>query len=174
VYSYALPDEANYAQPTIACDVEWFHAEARYNYEALHTGSVWAGVNTGGGEKVTWEFTPMVGGIFGDVNGVAPGYKGSIGWGKLGLYSEGEFVFDSAESSENFFYNWSEITFAPVEWFRTGIVTQRTRVYQTERDLQRGLLVGFTFRNLDAVTYVFNPDDSAPIVVFAVALALGH
>ena len=174
VYTYLLPDDVNYAQPTISSDVEWFHVEGRYNYEALHTGSVWAGVNTGGGEKITWEFTPMLGGIFGDLSGAAAGYKGSLGWGKLSLYSEGEFVFDSGESSDSFFYNWSEITYAPSDWFRTGIVAQRTRVYQTERDIQRGVLVGLTFKNFDAATYVFNPDDSAPIVVLSVTWTLAR
>jgi hypothetical protein len=174
VYTYLLPDEGNYAQPTIALDADWFHTEARYNYEALHAASLWAGVNFGGGETVAWEFTPMIGGVFGEITGVAPGYKGSLSWSKLTFYSESELVFDTDDSSESFFYNWSELTFAPTEWFRTGLVVQRTRVYQTERDPQRGLLVGFTFGNFDAATYVFNPDDSAPTVVLSVAWAFGH
>jgi hypothetical protein len=35
--------------------------------------------------------------------------------------------------------------------------------------IQRGLLVGFSFKKLDLTTYVFNPDDSQPTVVVAVA-----
>jgi hypothetical protein len=173
VYTYLLPDDGNYAQPTITLDADWFHAEARHNYEALHATSLWAGVNFGGGETVAWEFTPMLGGVFGDITGVAPGYKGSLNWWKLSFYSESEFVFDSGASSDSFFYNWSELALLPVDWLRVGAVIQRTRVYQTERDLQRGLLVGVTFRNLDVATYVFNPDDAAPTVVFSVAWTLG-
>ena len=37
----------------------------------------------------------MIGGVFGDTTGVAPGYKGSLSWWKLELYSEGEYVFDT-------------------------------------------------------------------------------
>ena len=42
------------------------------------------------GGDVHWEFTPMLGCIFGDTTGFAPGYKGSLRWRKLDLYSEGE------------------------------------------------------------------------------------
>ncbi len=89
----------------------------------------------------------------------------------LECYSEGEYVFDTGESTDSFFYNWSEVTLAPVEWLRAGIVTQRTRAYKTDRDIQRGLLVGATFRKLDVTTYLFNPDDNKPTVVVAVSLS---
>jgi len=112
----------------------------------------------------------MLGGVFGETRGIAPGYKGSLSWWKLELYSEGEFVFDADDSSENFFYNWSELSLAPVEWFRFGLVTQRTRLYQSDREIQRGLLVGFTFKRVDLTTYVFNPDDK-PLFVFAVGFS---
>jgi hypothetical protein len=112
----------------------------------------------------------MVGAVFGDLTGVAPGYKGSVSWWKLELYSEGEYVFDPGNSSNNFFYNWSELSLRPIEWFRVGMVTQRTRAYQTDREVQRGLLVGFTYKRLDFTTYVFNPDDHKPTWVLALGL----
>jgi hypothetical protein len=172
-YTYFVPDSDDsddYLQPTLTADRGWLHFEARYNYEALDTGSAWLGFNFAGGNKVEWTFTPMIGGVFGDTDGIAPGYRGSLGWRKLELYSEGEYVFDAGDSANNFFYNWSELTYAPTEWFRFGIVGQRTRVYQTERDIQRGLLVAFTHKRLDVAGYVFNPDDSKPIVVVALRI----
>jgi hypothetical protein len=42
-YAYFPPDSQNYVQPTIRGDRGWLHLEARYNYEALDTGSVWIG-----------------------------------------------------------------------------------------------------------------------------------
>ena len=48
------------------------HLEARYNYEAQRTGSLWAGYNFSVGKKVKLDATPMVGGVFGNVNAVAP------------------------------------------------------------------------------------------------------
>jgi len=169
-YTYIVPDSREYVQPTLTADRGWLHLEARYNYEALETGSVWLGYNFAGGKKLAWEFTPMLGGVFGDTTGIAPGYKGTLSWWKLELSSEGEYVFDTRDSSGSFFYNWSELTLAPVEWFRFGLVTQRTRAYQTDREIQRGLLAGFSFKHVNFTTYLFNPDESRPTVVLAVGL----
>ena len=168
--TYIVPDSREYVQPTVTADRGWLHLEARYNYEALDTGSAWVGYNLSGGEKLAWEFTPMLGGVFGDTTGIAPGYKGSLSWWKLELYSEGEFVFDTGTSSDSFFYNWSELTLAPVDWFRFGMVTQRTRVYETDRDVQRGLLVRFSYKKVDLSAYVFNPDEDKPTFVFGLGL----
>ena len=171
VYSYIVPNDANYAQPTVTADYGWLHLEARYNYEALKTGSARVGYNFSGGDKLTWEFTPMLGGVFGDTVGIAPGYNGSLSWRKLEVYSEGEYVLDTGDSSGSFFYNWSELAVVPRDWFRVGLVTQRTRAYETDRDIQRGLLVGFTYKKATLTTYVFNPDESKPTVVIAAGLS---
>jgi hypothetical protein len=80
-------------------DRDWLHLEGRYNYEALDTGSAWVGYNFSGGDMLAWEITPMLGGVFGDTTGVAPGYKGSLGWWKLELYSEGEYVYDTGSDA---------------------------------------------------------------------------
>jgi hypothetical protein len=170
VYVYRVVDDSNYAQPTFTVDRDWLHLEGRYNYEDLETGSLWMGYNFGGGETLTWELTPMLGGVFGNTSAVAPGYKASLGWSKVEFSSEGEYVFDANDSSDNFLYNWSELSVAPVEWWRIGLVTQRTRVHASEREVERGLLVGFAYRELDSTLYVFNPDDSAPLVVVGVTL----
>lgn len=165
VYGYLVPESRDYAQPTVTADRDWLHLEARYNYEALDTGSAWLGYNLGGGQTLAWELTPMLGGVFGDLTAIAPGYKGSLRWWKLELYSEGEYAFDTRDSSDSFFYNWSELTLAPIDGFRFGLATQRTLAYQSDRDIQRGVLAGITYKAVNFTTYVFNPDESKPTVV---------
>jgi len=165
--TYVLPDEGNYVQPTFTADRGWLHLEARFNYENLETGSVWAGYNFSGGEKVEWEITPMVGGVFGETKGIAPGYKASLSWKKLELYSEGEYLFDTESTSDSFFYNWSEVTLAPKEWFRFGLVTQRTRAYASDRTIERGLLSGFSIRNVDLTGHLLFSRDSKPTFIFS-------
>jgi hypothetical protein len=168
--TYVVPDDRDYVQPTLTADRGWLHLETRFNYEALDTASAWLGWNFSGGDKLTWEVTPMLGGVFGDTTGIAPGYKGSLAWSKLELYSEGEYLLDTGTTADSFFYNWSELTLAPAEWFRFGLVTQRTRVYKTDREIQRGLLAGFSFKQLTLTGYVFNPDENKPTFVLGVAL----
>ena len=168
--TYFLPDDREYVQPTFTADRGWLHLEVRHNYENLDTGSLWLGYNFSGGKKLEWEFTPMVGGVFGEATGVAPGYKLSVSCWKIEFSSEGEWVFDTGDSEESFFYNWSELSISPVERFRVGLVGQRTRVYQTDVDIQRGLLVGFSAEKADFTAYVFNLDQGKPIWVVSVGI----
>jgi hypothetical protein len=164
VYFYQVVDDRNYPQPTFTADRGWLHLSARYNYEDRDTGSLWFGYNMSGGEALWWELTPIFGAVFGNTDGVAPGYKGTVGWRSLELYSEGEYVF-TGDAEDRFFYNWSEFTVAPVEWWRIGLVTERTRAYQTEREIQRGLLTSFSYKSFAAGLHVFNPDDTHPVIV---------
>ena len=50
-------------------------------------------------------------------------------------------------------------------------MTQRTRVYSTDREIQRGLLLGFSWRSLDGSVYFFNPgsDDHFTVVSLGVS-----
>jgi hypothetical protein len=169
-YAYLVPEDRDYVQPTFTAEQGRLHLEARYNYESFNSASAWIGWRFSAGEKLALEITPMVGGVFGDTKGIAPGYKGSLSWRKLELYSESEYVFDTANSHDSFFYNWSELTLSPAEWFRFGAVVQRTRAYKSDRDIQRGLLAGFSYRSVDLSVYVFNPDVSRPLVVIALGL----
>lgn len=168
MFTYLVPDSRDYVQPTFTADRDWLHLEARYNYEGLDTGSAWIGYNFSAGDKLALEFTPMLGGVFGDTRGVAPGYKASLSWWKLELYTEGEYVFDTGDSSNDFFYNWSELSLAPVEWLRFGGALQRTKLYQTDVDVQRGFLLGCSFKRVSLTGYMFNPFESEPTYVFAV------
>jgi hypothetical protein len=113
----------------------------------------------------------MLGGVFGHTTGITPGYKGSLSWWKLELSTEGEYVFNARSASESFFYTWTELSLAPAPWFRFGAVIQRTRLYQTDLDIQRGFLVGFAYKKVSLTTYVFNPDASPPTVVLGLGLS---
>jgi len=167
-YTYIIPDDSNYAQPTFTADRGRIHLEARYNYEAQQAGSVWFGLKFSGGETVEWELTPIIGGVFGDLDGIAPGYKGSITWRRVSFYSESEYVIETANRSDSFLYNWSELTYGITESLRAGLVVQRTRAYQTDRDVQRGLIVGYSYRRAEFTFCLFNPDDDKPTSAFSV------
>ena len=97
--------------------------------------------------------------------GIAPGYNGSLSWRRLELYTEGEYVVDTEESDESFFYTWSELTIAPADWWRAGLVVERTKVYETAFDIQRGLLAGVTVGRVDLTAYVLNPDEDTTVVL---------
>ena len=170
-YTYLVPDSENYVNPNFTADHGWLHLEARYNYEAQRAGSLWLGRNFKVGDKLALEVTPMVGGVFGNLAGVAPGCNWSLSYWKIELSSQSEYVFDLRESSGNFLYTWSELSYSPVDWFRTGLVVQRTKAYKTDFDIQRGLLAGFSYKKFDFATYVFNFGWTDPTVVVSVAVS---
>jgi hypothetical protein len=167
LFGYSVPDDLDYAQPTIAADHGRWHVEARYNYEAQKTGSAWLGYSLNVGKQVTMELTPVLGGVFGKIHGIAPGYGLTLGWFKLGLDSDGEYFFDSEDDAESFFYNWTELYITPGDSWRAGLVAQRTRAYQTSLDIQRGFLAGASYGQADFTAYVFNLGWEDPTFVIA-------
>ena len=64
-----------------------------------------------------------------------------------------------------------ELTLAPVDWFRFGVVTQRTRAYNTDVDVQRGLLAGFSYKKMSVTGCGFDLDRDKPTFVFTVGLS---
>jgi hypothetical protein len=167
VAGYIVPHDRSYASPTFSADRGHFHFGSRYNYEDKETGSVWVGYNFQMGEKLALRATPMVGGIFGNTTGVAPGYLAGLTWKRLDLSTEGEFVCDTRNSAGNFFYSWMELSYSPREWFRAGIVAQRTKAYHTSLDIQRGILFGFSHKEVGFTTYIFNAGWTDPTVVLS-------
>jgi hypothetical protein len=170
VAGYIVPHDRSYASPTFSADRGHFHFGSRYNYEDKETGSLWFGYNLQAGEKLVFRATPMVGGVFGNTTGVAPGYLAGISWKRLDLSTEGEFVFDARTSAGNFFYNWTELSYTPRDWCRVGLVAQRTKAYQTSLDIQRGILIGLSHKKVNFTTYIFNAGWTDPTVVLSLGV----
>lgn len=168
-YGYIVPHDQSYVSPIFGTDHRHLHLEARFNYENQNTGSLWVGYNLSGGHKLTFEATPMLGAVLGNTTGIAPGYKASVSYKKVSLSTEGEFVYDTRDREESFFYSWNELTYSPLAWLHAGLVAQRTRAYHTSLDVQRGFSAGVTFKRADFTTYVFNAGWTEPTVVFAVS-----
>jgi hypothetical protein len=169
--TYRIDSDRDYVQPTLLADRDWLHLEARWNYEDLDTGSAWVGWNLAAGEELRLEITPMLGVVFGETNGVAPGFRGTLAFGQFELYSESEYLIDTDDTSDSFAYTWSELAWSPTDWLRFGVVAQRTRAYETDLDTQRGLLLGLSFARLDLTAYWFNPDESELALVLGVGFA---
>ena len=81
-YYYILPHEKNTTTLLGYADYKSLHFEARYNYEDRETGSVFGGYMFDGGGKLSWSLTPMVGFVFGNTDGFAPGLLTSFSWKK--------------------------------------------------------------------------------------------
>jgi hypothetical protein len=138
-------------------DYKSLHLEPRYNYEGQNTGSVFAGWKFEVEGKIKLTATPMLGFVFGSLKGLAPGLEVELSYKSFDFYTETEYVFDQDDSQSNFFYAWSELGFSPAESFRTGISAQRTRLYETGLDIQKGIFAEYSFWKLTAGVHYFNP-----------------
>jgi len=180
-YTYLAQHARNYSNPNFTADYDGLHLEARYNYEALKTGSVWLGYNFPSfcvGKELEVEVTPMLGGVFGDITGIAPGY-----WIQATFYktitasSQGEYFFDAGNNAGNFFYSWSEFSSSlpKADCVRAGLVVEGTQA-SGNPDVRRGPLIGFKHKHkykdkdvdVDLTIYWLAPGSRDATFVFAV------
>ncbi len=168
LYGYLPSDQDGYANPNVTADRGRLHLEARYNYEDLKTGSLWAGYNFHVGKTVVLNLTPMIGGVFGRTTGVAPGCQASLRYRKIELSISNEYVFNTSDKSESFYYSWPQLTYFPADWISLGLVAQRTKPFHTKLDTQRGFLVGLSHKKAEFTAYVFNVGWTEPSVVLEV------
>ena len=73
----------NYTSAIGVADRGPLHLEARYNYESVGARSAFVGWTFSGGEELTWELTPLVGGAWGTTQAFVPGLEASVAWGRL-------------------------------------------------------------------------------------------
>lgn len=154
---FIIPGEEDFFNPTFYARHKTLHLEARYNYEDRNTASVWAGRRFKFGKGLKFVVIPMGSIVFGHTNGLAPGLETEITYKKLDFYSENEYVFDFSSRENNFFYSYSELAIRLIDPLRTGIMTQRTRIFESPRELERGVFAEYYFRKFRAGVFYFNP-----------------
>ena len=155
----------NYTSAIAAADRGPLHLEARYNYESVGARSAFVGWMFSGGESITWELTPLLGGAWGTTQAFVPGLEASAAWKRLDFYVEAEYVRDRHGRSDSYFYAWSELGFRPAEWLRLGVAAQRTRAYGGDRELQRGPFAQVTWGQLTIGGFWFNPGSRDQVFV---------
>jgi hypothetical protein len=144
------------------------HLEARFNYEDIDTASLFAGKRFTFGKEVEFSLVPMAGVLFGNTEGLAPGFIINISWGMLNFYSESEYIFDFSGRENDFFYEWMELVLKPIDWLYFGLAFQKFQLFETPYEYQRGITLGFDIGSISVGGYLFNIDreDSYGIIAF--------
>ncbi len=157
---YFFRNQKNFMYGLVTAGRGPLYFEGRYNYEDLDCGSLFVGRKFSGGEKLTYDLTPILGAVFGQKQGIAPGVEASAAYGAVDLYIETEYVRYVDVREDSYVYVWSELGFTPFDWLRVGLAGQRTTVYQSDRDIKRGVFAQLILGKATLGFYVFNPDDS--------------
>ncbi|MCM3879287.1 MAG: hypothetical protein ND807_04175 [Vicinamibacterales bacterium] len=164
-YPTIVRNGENYTSAIAVADRGPLHLEARYNYESIGARSAFVGWTFSGGEAVTWELTPLLGGAWGTTQAFVPAFELSVAWRQLDFYVEAEYVRSSNELTDSYTYAWSELGFRPVEWLRVGFSGQRTRAYGGDREFQRGPFAQVTWGHFTIGGFWFNPGSEDQIFV---------
>lgn len=141
--------------PIFSVDKGKMHLEARYLNEEVETASAWIGYNVSGGNDFKYLFTPMIGGTFGRINGLAAELDLTLNFSDLEFENELEYIFDVEDEDDIFYYS-LDLSYSPLDWMSLGISGRRARIFQKGLEFERGLFLGAAYKNLQLTTYVFN------------------
>ena len=158
--------------PLYQADKDWLHLEARYNYEDMNTFSAWFGYNFTGGNQLEYTITPMLGGVVENTSGIAPGLELTFGLHGFELYSEMEYLFDLQSSDGNFFYNWTDFSYSPLDWLWFGVSAQQTKLFKSDLEPEWGFLLGGGYRWFGLTGYMFNLGTDDPYAVITLTVSL--
>ena len=142
--------------PIATADYKNLHLEARYNYEGKNTGSGWVGYNFSGGSEFKYLVTPMIGGLVGGLDGVGIGLEFTFNFMDFELDDAMEFQFDFNTEEDDNFYNWTDISYSPLEWFYFGVSGQRTRLIENNVNIQFGPFLGIGYNEFELAGYTYN------------------
>ena len=150
-----------FAVPVLGVEYQGLYLEARYNYEDFETGSIFLGWHFEmGDEYLGADITPLFGTVFGAIDGVAPGLLLEMSLGRWVFLSELEYVVLREASSESFVYNHSELSYELYGGLSFGILAEHSKTLGgSNRDVVPGLLAGMEGGRLNAVFYLFYPDE---------------
>lgn len=169
-YYYILSGEKNTTTLLGYADHKSLHLETRYNYEDQKTASVFGGYMFEAGRKLVLNITPMIGFVIGKTNGIVAGLETSLTWKKFDFYSETEYVFDFNGKENNFLYTWTELAIVPFQNFRTGISGNRTRLFQSDLEIQKGIFAEYSFWKLTSGVHYFNPFSNDDFVILTLGI----
>jgi hypothetical protein len=133
-----------------------WYAEARYNYDEINTFSFLGGKTFC--TKGKWELaiTPMIGVAFGELNGWTAGTNVSLERGAFFFNTQSQYTISLTEGYNNFFFNWLEFGYQPLDWLYGGISVQHTQLAHTKALVEPGIMLGASFRRISFPLYAFN------------------
>ena len=165
--------DAYYLLPTYEVNKGHLHLAGRYNYEDITTFSGWVGYNFMGGDHLAYVITPMVGGLVGRTNAFAAGALIQLDFSRFSFYSEAEMVFDvvvdGADYFGNYFYTWTDMSYALTDWLAVGLSVQNLRTYQSSPDIQRGLLVSTSVKEVAITGYFYSSLTADPFFILTLS-----
>jgi hypothetical protein len=145
----------------------WYY-EARADYEAINSASLYFGKTFRKKGPLSYSITPIAGLVAGSFNGGSVGANVALDYRKLSFSSQAQYTFSIENRATNFTYSWSDLTYKIKRWMSAGFSVQQTR-----GQFEKGILIQGLYKNLRIPLYVFNPATSERYFVLGVNVEWG-
>jgi len=157
-YAYIMGHETSYVSPVIQYqNSRHWYAEARYNYEDMHTFSLYAGRTFSGDHTISYTITPMLGGMVGKLQGGSLGLTASLNYKKIYCSTQSQYILSARDHTDNFFFSWSEAGYHLLKCLDAGLSLQHTIYSEGNALSQPGVFACYSFRRWSFPVYCFLP-----------------
>ena len=146
-----------------------WYTEARGNYEAINSASLYFGKTFRKKALISYSIIPIVGLVMGTFNGGSVGANVALDYRKISFSSQSQYTFSVENRTENFTYSWSDLTYQLKEWAAAGVSVQQTRGL-----FEKGILVRGVYKNFSIPLYVFNLTTSERYFVLGLSVEWSH
>ncbi|MGZ3766368.1 MAG: hypothetical protein ACXVA2_16980 [Mucilaginibacter sp.] len=150
------------------CTSNNWYFEARGNYEAINSASVYFGKAFKKQALISYSIIPIVGLVMGGFNGGSVGANVTLDYKKISFSSQSQYTFSMENPATNFTYSWSDLSYQLKGWVSAGVSLQQTRGL-----FERGILVRGVYKNMSIPLYVFNPTTSERYFVLGLNVEWG-
>jgi hypothetical protein len=145
-----------------------YYIEARGNYEAINSASLYFGKTFRKKALVSYSITPIAGLVTGSFNGGSVGANVALDYKKISVSTQSQYTFSIENRATNFTYSWSDLTYQLKEWVSAGVSLQQIRGL-----FEKGILVRGVYKNWSIPIYVFNPAASERYFVLGLNVEWG-
>jgi hypothetical protein len=151
-----------------------WYGEARYNYEAEQSLSLYAGRTFRKRDTLSYCITPLAGIVIGKFKGAAVGMNMGLDYKNLFFSAAPEYIFSGEKENGSFFFNWSELVYQITKHICAGFALQQTCVHNTMMLWEPGIEAGISFGEWTFPVYAFNPAGNKRYFILGVAREWEH
>ncbi len=138
------------------CKSGWY-AEARYNYEADNTLSIYVGRTFQKESTISYSVSTLAGIVAGQFKGAAVAVNTNIDYKNFFLSLQSQYAVSIKYRSENYLYNWVDVGCNATSWLSVGLSMQLTNSYNTKAVIEKGFFINASYGKWSFPIYIYNP-----------------
>jgi hypothetical protein len=145
-----------------------WYAEARYNYEAVNSISVYTGKTIERRSKLSYSLNTIAGIVMGGFKGGSIAVNADAEYKKIFFSLQSQYTFSVENRSLNYIYIWSDICYQLFPSLSAGISLQQTNGNNTEVISEKGIFVKAGSGKWNVPLYIFNPFNNNRYMVLGI------